>query len=106
MTEPATIHAGELFTVETGEYSDFQVHGIFRALRDFEPSELLKGRKFGWTSSEPELARKFMAELVMDKTIEPVDCRTLSLESYGLFADNLTLHAYVGALTFEPEPDE
>jgi hypothetical protein len=37
------IPAGSTFTVSTGEYSDYSVHGVFRALKDIDPDKLLAG---------------------------------------------------------------
>ena len=36
----ATIPAGSLFTVSTGEYSDYDVKGVFRAVADIDPNAL------------------------------------------------------------------
>lgn len=37
-----TITAGELLTFSTGEYSDYTVHGVFRALRTFEVARTMR----------------------------------------------------------------
>ena len=34
------IPAGSTFTVSTGEYSDYSVHGVFRALKEIDPKKL------------------------------------------------------------------
>jgi hypothetical protein len=50
-----TITAGSTFTVSTGEYSDYIVVGVFRALKDIEPDKLVAE----WLEKHPDEAKDF-----------------------------------------------
>jgi len=63
--QQAVIPAGATFTVSTGEYSDYGVHGVFRALKDIDPAKLAAD----WLKKHPDQAesyqfdeRKFLGE--------------------------------------------
>ena len=60
------IPAGSTFTVPTGAYSDYTVQGVFRALQDIDPDEIVAK----WLEKHPDQAEsyhfdesKFLAEV-------------------------------------------
>jgi len=53
--QQTVIPAGATFTVSTGEYSDYSVHGVFRALKDIDPQKLADD----WLEKHPDEARDF-----------------------------------------------
>lgn len=71
----ATIPAGHMFTVTTGVYSDYNVQGVFRALRDIEPDKLCAE----WFDKHPEQngddpfrEMEFLAQAFRDGFFEPI----------------------------------
>ena len=88
------IKAGELLTIESGEYSDYGVLGIFRAKVDFVPDEVMNeyldahpDERASYSGTES----KFIAWLENTKgLIEPVEYRGWHIGSYGNFSTVLT----------------
>jgi hypothetical protein len=80
------IPAGAIFTVTSGEYSDYYIVGVFRALREIEPNILLKQ----WLTNHPEQQedynfeeKEFLAWITQNGYLEVVDCYNWKLESYS-----------------------
>lgn len=87
MNETLPIPAGALFTVTTGEYSDYVVLGVFRALREFNPDVLLNQ----WLHKHPDQReyysfseQKFLAEMVREGHLEPVESGEWHLDERAL----------------------
>jgi len=55
MSKHSKIRAGSLFTVSSGEYSDYFIRGVFRALRDIDPEALLRE----WLKDHPDQAERY-----------------------------------------------
>ena len=55
MKKSAVIPAGTIFTISTGTYSDFYVHGVFRAVVDIDTNILLEE----WLSVHPDQKEGF-----------------------------------------------
>ena len=77
----ATIKAGTLLTISTGEYSDYHVHGVFRVLKDITQDDYDSFRvededRF----SDPSDA---IARMAILGYIEDVPSTELHLGSYG-----------------------
>ena len=53
--QQTVIPAGATFTISTGEYSDYSVHGVFRALKDIDPQKLADD----WLEKHPDEGRDF-----------------------------------------------
>ena len=73
----ATIPAGSLFTVSTGEYSDYDVKGVFRAVADIDPNAL----RDEWIAAHMDQAddycfdySAFMGDAVRRGLLEAVPC--------------------------------
>ena len=87
---------GETLIVSSGEYSDYMVHGLFKALQDFEPEEFLKE----YLELNPEEKeryqfeeRKFVAFMSSKGVIEDMPNCEFHLGSYGISEDiNLSEH--------------
>jgi hypothetical protein len=80
------IPAGSFFTVTTGEYSDYSVHGVFRALQDIDPRALSKR----YLSEHPDQAKEyhfeesqFLGWLAREGVIETVDSYEWHLSNYS-----------------------
>jgi hypothetical protein len=80
------IPKGALFTVITGEYSDYYVRGVFRAKEDID-AETLRGR---WLIAHPEQRKdynfeedEFLAWAASLGLMEPLDCYEWHLADYG-----------------------
>jgi hypothetical protein len=80
------IPSGSLFTMTTGVYSDYTVHGVFKALKDINIEEL----KSKWAYDHPEELNsynfkefKFFGSLFKDKYFECVDSVELHLGDYS-----------------------
>lgn len=80
------IPAGSLLTVRTGEYSDYYVRGIFRALRDIDAAKLREE----YLSERPKQRERyhfeddeFLAWAVRGGYIEPVDGLEWHLSDYS-----------------------
>lgn len=81
--KPLPIPAGMLFAVTTGEYSDYTVWGVFRALREIDTERLLRL----WVNLNPEQANEydfeiyeFLAYLVRNEYAELSDCAEIYLD--------------------------
>lgn len=75
MRRMAPIPAGALLTVTTGEYSDYQVQGVFRALQRIDAEALLEE----WCSAHPKQREAyefddvaFLAFVARKGLLEPV----------------------------------
>ena len=86
------ITKGELLTLATGEYSDYSVRGVFRALSDFDPQEQIA--KF--ISENPQDdgdnyydLSEFIGWVARSGLLEPVDSREWHIGSYGRFDSTL-----------------
>lgn len=66
MKQMQKIPSGALLTVSTGEYSDYTVQGVFRALKEIDADAL---RKFYLHISSQD----FLAVLVRDGYLEPIN---------------------------------
>lgn len=80
----AIIPCGALFTISAGEYSDYSVHGVFRAKADIDPNKLHDA----WFESHPEQNKtyafkewEFLASIV--DLIEPVKSMEWHLTDYS-----------------------
>lgn len=82
------IKKGTVLCLETGEYSDYVVHGPFRVLRDFDQGQVVAQFKAQWTPphewrDEPD-PDEFMGWLVSERYIEDIDpVLRWHLGSYG-----------------------
>ncbi len=52
--KPKTIDAGQLVMISIGEYSDYTVHGLYRAREAFTVDEYDSGRSKGQMKTMPE----------------------------------------------------
>ena len=80
------IPSGSLLTVTTGEYSDYSVSGVFRALADIDCDSL----RDTWIEEFPEQKEPyrfermaFLAMAVRLKLLEPIDCFEWHLGDYS-----------------------
>lgn len=80
------IQSGALLTVTTGEYSDYCVRGVFRALTDIDAGKV-RGE---YLSGRPEQREAnsfdgdgFLSFIAAKGLIEPVDCFEWHLCDYG-----------------------
>ena len=69
------IPAGSLLTITTGAYSDYTVHGVFRALVNIDSEAL----RIQWFTEHPEQTERYSERLYLGwiarkGLIEPVDC--------------------------------
>ena len=100
----ATIPAGSLLSVTTGEYSDFHVQGIFRAISDIDPNSLLAE----WLLLHHEQKKRhsfdkggFLGWVARKGLLEPVDSYDWHLSCYG-DADEMRCY---NADTYEVTPE-
>lgn len=79
-----TIKSGTLLTVSTGEYSDYSVHGVFRALKDITYEDLREARKAqpGEYDEYCDI-KQIIAFLATQGYIEDVPSLELHLGAYG-----------------------
>ena len=80
------IPAGSLLTVSTGEYSDYGVWGVFRALKDIDAQAL----RAQWLADHPDQAaryafddRAFFAWVCVQGIVEAVPSAEWHLGDYG-----------------------
>jgi len=78
------IPAGSLLTITTGEYSDYTVHGVFRAIKDLDVDAL----KAEWLLVHPNQAENYKFSAVaflahIANLLEPVECFEWHLADYG-----------------------
>ena len=85
-SKAATIPAGMIFTVTSGEYSDHMVHGVFRALRDISPDDLLAE----YLKDNPHEAKpyrfnetRFLSAAYRGGLIECVECMAWDIGAYS-----------------------
>lgn len=64
---------GELIIITHGEYDDYEIKNICKALVDFDAQEILKV----WIEEQGRYAVNFDAWLILNKFIERVDGREL-----------------------------
>lgn len=93
------IPAGALFTVTTGEYSDYSVHGVFRALKEIDTESL----RDEWIRINPDQGEhyqfdevKFLAYAAKNGLFEQIECWAWHLGSYGCI-DRMHLERCEGA---------
>ena len=98
MSKMIPIPKGAIFYVSTGAYSDYTVHGVFRAIEEIDTEALLKT----WLEQHPEQAEnyhfeagEFLASLT--HLMEPIDSWEMFLGDYSM-AD----HVSVGKCDNEP----
>lgn len=87
------IKSGALFTVSTGEYSDYSVAGVFRALRDIRPFDL----RDQWLEDHPAQRERyafdygaFFAWVTRQGYCEAVESQEWHLADYSC-SDEMTL---------------
>ena len=88
MSKPNIAKAGKLLCVDSGEYSDYNVHGFFVVLRDFEPMAELAAH----LQAHPEQRESYsfeggsyLASLLAKGLLMEVDYGTLHLGSYSTY---------------------
>lgn len=86
MSEPRIAKAGKLLCVDSGEYSDYIVHGFFVVLRDFDPLAELAAH----LDAHPEQRERYrfrqesyLAALLAKGLLMEVDYGTLYLGGYS-----------------------
>jgi len=93
MMDPIKIFStGELMMISTGEYSDYDIKGLFKILKDFDAQEQLAiwaketGREVVNYRVESEYQNQqidYMGWLNKNGFIEDVDYRELHTDDYG-----------------------
>jgi hypothetical protein len=80
------IPAGALFTITTGDYSDYSIHGVFRALREINADALQET----WLTNHPEQRvhynfreDEFLAWIAREGYMEAVNCFEWHLCDYS-----------------------
>ena len=84
------ITAGALFTVTTGDYSDYSVRGVFRALQDIEAESLRADYLQRYPNEETNYEfneHKFMAYLLTLKLVEELHHFEFHLSNYSSIDD-------------------
>ncbi len=86
MAKMRTIKAGELVMMSAGEYSDYGIHGLFRAKADIDPDTLVAE----WLAAHPEQnetyrfrEHQFLAEVCKRGLLEDVAAVEWHLGDYG-----------------------
>lgn len=84
------IKTGEMVMITVGEYSDYQVTGLFKALKDFNPDEIVarfreekltaEEREDNWAQQMISRHILFLLELGV---VEQVQAAEMHLGSYG-----------------------
>lgn len=80
------IGKGDLLTIATGEYSDYSVLGVFRALKQFNPDVEVKRYKDSHPTEDGDEYRElsdFVAWLGAEGLVETVPSREWHIGSYG-----------------------
>ena len=87
MKTTTSIPKGMLFTVTSGEYSDYQVHGVFRALEEINADEL----KAQWIAMDKSRGEPyhfndtgFIAWIAKSGLLEPVDSLEFFVGAYNM----------------------
>jgi hypothetical protein len=90
MTEMETIPKGSIFTISTGEYSNYCIRGIFKATEDINPNALIAS----WLAAHPEQKEKycfqesdFIASLSL--ILEPIDAFEWHLSDDEIYLDKI-----------------
>jgi len=86
MNTPDIAKAGKLLCVDSGEYSDYSVHGFFVVLRDFDPNaELAAHLKANPDQRQNYHFREesFLAALLAKGLLMEVDFGTIHLCGYS-----------------------
>lgn len=80
------IAAGSLFVITTGEYSDYTISGVFRALKEIDTEQLLAE----WFETNPKQKglgyfheSEFLAHLTRLGLFETVESREFHFGSHG-----------------------
>jgi hypothetical protein len=84
------IPSGELFIATTGEYSDYGVDGVFRAVQELDTYVLIEqylNEKPQQREADSFEKNEFLAWLIRKNLIEPVDCWIWHLSSWGCVSD-------------------
>lgn len=98
------LKAGELFIVSGGSYSDYQVEGLFRCKKDFNPDDMAK--EFYKTSlrygSDTETityfqSTKYLAHLISAEYLEAIPVFEFHYNDYGDYSP------YVKELVYPPQ---
>lgn len=86
MQKAIPIPQGALFTITTGCYSDYQVSGVFKALKEIDTDKL----KEAWIAVHPEQSARhefedaaFLADCVRQGLFEQVECWEWHTETYS-----------------------
>src|SRR5512139_289415 len=86
VSKAVPIPQGALFTITTGEYSDYTVHGVFRALKEIDMDALRKQ----WLRNHPEQKEmhtfdehQFLAAMTRRGLFKPVKSWNWHLGDYG-----------------------
>ena len=89
-TEIKIAKAGKLLLLDSGEYSDYTVVGLFAVLKDFEPMKELEEYK----AANPEKSKDynfgedaFLAAIISKGYLMEVEYGNLYLGSYGCCRD-------------------
>lgn len=85
MNKMMPIPAGSLFTVTAGCYSDYHIHGVFRAIAKIDADQLI----VDWLAEHPEQKKPycfdvsaFLAAIARKGLIESIDCFEWHLGDY------------------------
>jgi hypothetical protein len=80
--KPTPMIEGELITISTGCYSDYDVEGVFRVKKSFDAVEVLKH----WEGDRDsyDSCKRFLGYLASQGYIEDVPSRELHLGNYDL----------------------
>jgi len=94
MKVATTIPAGNVFTITMGEYSDYNVDGVYMAVVDIEPDALLKQ----WLSEHPEQTEsyrfehsKFLLRLLTQNVMKLMHSFEWHITDYSSWSE-MTLH--------------
>ena len=89
----AIAKAGSLLSIESGEYSDYSVHGFFVVLRDFSPQDELAAHMATKKYEPDEWTRErmgtsaFMAFLIAKGFLLEVPYGVIHTDDYGRIDD-------------------
>ena len=81
MSKSNIIKKGTIIQIESGEYSDYQVHGIFTALVDFDVNKVLKEYKQFTGRHSPYPKYGFISYLVTNEFLDDMCYGILDLGS-------------------------
>lgn len=90
MSEMRRIKASEIVIVTAGCYSDYGMHGVFRAMADIDPDAAAKA----WVTAHPEQAEdysfnehQFLTEIYKRGLLVSVDAIEWHLGDYGKISE-------------------